>query len=108
MGVQNKAGKFTTPGIRSITAAAAASTLRIGANNEIHIVSPPKSVPLAYPISTFVYVIVPQQTSSAPDLKKFIFWAFTGRQEVRVKLRYVPIPKAVLVASEKTLKKVQS
>lgn len=106
MAVQNKAGKYTTPGIKSIGAAAA--TLRMGANNEIHIVNPPKSAPFAYPISTFVYVIIPQKTSSAPDLRKFIFWALTSGQKYGVKLRYVPIPKAVLVASEKTLKKVQS
>ena len=50
MAVRNAAGKYTTPGIRSIAAASVASP-RIGANNEMHIVNPPKSAPLAYPIA---------------------------------------------------------
>jgi phosphate transport system substrate-binding protein len=107
MAVQNKAGKFTTPGIKSITAAAVASP-KVGPKNEMHIVDPPKSAVSAYPICTFVYVIVPLKASKAADLKKFIFWALTGGQKYGVKLRYVPIPKHVLVASEKTLKQIQS
>jgi phosphate transport system substrate-binding protein len=105
MAVRNAAGKYTTPGIRSITAASIASP-KIGANNEMHIVNPPKSAPLAYPISTYTYVIIPASTSNAAPLRKFIFWALTGGQKYGVKLRYVPIPKHVLVASEKTLRRV--
>ena len=41
MAVRNAAGKYTTPGIKSITAASVA-TKKIGANNELHIVNPPK------------------------------------------------------------------
>jgi len=89
-------------------AAAANATKTIGANNEMHIVDPPKSALLAYPISTYTYVIIPQKTGNAFPLKKFIFWALTGGQKYGVKLRYVPIPKHVLVAAEKTLKQVQS
>ncbi len=107
MAVQNAAGKYTTPGIKSISAAAAALN-KVPANNEMHIVNPPKSAKFAYPISTYTYVIVPETTSNAADLRKFIFWALTGGQKLGVKLRYVPIPKQVLVASEKTLKKVHA
>ena len=106
MAVRNAAGKYTTPGIRSIAAASVASP-RIGANNEMHIVNPPKSAKLAYPISTYTYVIIPASTSNAAPLRKFIFWAMTGGQKYGVKLRYVPIPKHVLVAAEKTLKTVK-
>ena len=31
-------------------------------NNEMHIVNPPKSAPLAYPISTYTYIIVPKKS----------------------------------------------
>ncbi len=65
MAVKNAAGKFTTPGIKSITAAAQAITKAIGANNEMHIVNPPKSATFAYPISTYTYVIIPQKTGNA-------------------------------------------
>ena len=106
MAVRNAAGKYTTPGIKSITAASQA-TKKVAANNEVHIVNPPKSAPLAYPICTYTWVIIPTRTPNAAPLRKFIFWALTGGQKYGVKLRYVPIPKVVLVAAERTLKKVQ-
>jgi len=107
MAVKNAAGKYLTPGIKSI--AAAASTIkRVPVNNEVHIVNPPKSQPGAYPICTFTYVIVPVQTSKAPLLKKFIFYALTQGQSFGVKLRFVPIPKVILVAAEKTLNKIHT
>ena len=74
----------------------------------MHIVNPPKSEPKAYPISSFTYVIVPLQTSKAPLLRKFIFYALTQGQKFGVPLRFVPIPKVVLVYSEKTLNKVKA
>jgi ABC-type phosphate transport system substrate-binding protein len=76
----------------------------------MHIVNPPKSDPLAYPISTYTYVIVPQQTSHAAELRKMIFWALTQGQQAKytAKLLFVPLPKQVLVASEKTLKTVHT
>jgi len=107
MAVRNAAGKYTTPGIKSISAAAA-SFKTVPANGEMHIVNPPKSATGAYPISTYTYVIIPAKTGNAYPLKKFIFWALTKGQPYGVKLRYVPIPPQVLVASEKILNKIQS
>ena len=107
MAVKNAAGKFTTPGIASIGAAAAAFP-KVPADNEMHITNPPKSASKAYPISTYTYVIVPQVTAKAALLKKFIFYALTTGQKLGIPLRYVPIPKTVLVASEKTLNKIHS
>jgi phosphate transport system substrate-binding protein len=50
--VQNADKKFALPGIRGIVSAA--STVKsIPANNELHIVNPPKSKANAYPICTF-------------------------------------------------------
>ena len=76
----------------------------------MHIVNPPKSAALAYPISTYTYVIVPQQTSHAAELRKLIFWALTQGQKAKytAKLLFVPLPKPVLVASEKTLKTIHT
>jgi phosphate transport system substrate-binding protein len=107
MAVKNAAGRYTTPGIKAITAAAGAFQ-KVPASGEMHIVNPPKSAKGAYPISTYTYVIIPSSTSNAAPLRKFIFWALTKGQTYGVKLRYVPIPKQVLVASEKILNKVNS
>ena len=107
MAMKNAAGKFTTPGIKSISAAAAAFP-KVPANNEMHIANPPKSAPGAYPICTYTYVIIPHVTPKAAVLRKFVFYALTTGQKFGIPLRYVPIPKAVLVAAEKTLAKVHS
>jgi phosphate transport system substrate-binding protein len=107
--VKNAAGKFLYPSLRRITAAAAAFP-KVPANNELHIVNPPKSAPLAYPICTFTYVIVPQQSAHAAELRKLIFWALTQGQKAQyaAKLTFAPLTKSVLVASEKTLKTIHT
>ena len=107
--IRNAAGKYLYPSLRRITAAAEAFT-KVPANNELHIVNPPASASTAYPISTYTYVIVPQQSSHAAELRKLIFWALTQGQKSQytAKLLFAPLPKTVLVASEKTLKTVHS
>jgi phosphate transport system substrate-binding protein len=104
--MQNRSGKFATPGLRGISAAAQ-SDLKIAASNEISIVNPPKKFTNAYPISTYTYVIVPTQSEKAADLRKFIFWALTTGQKSGPRLLFQPIPKHVLVAAEKTLRQVK-
>jgi phosphate transport system substrate-binding protein len=107
--VRNAAGKFLFPSLRRITAAADAFT-KVPSNNEMHIVNPSKKAALAYPICTYTYVIVPQQTSHSAELKKLIFWALTQGQKPQytAKLMFAPLPKPVLVASERTLKTLHS
>jgi hypothetical protein len=53
-------------------------------------------------------VIIPLQTAHAASLRRFVFWALTSGQKYGPKLRFVTIPKPVLVAAEKTLKTVHS
>ena len=105
--VQNKAGTFADPGLRGI-AAAGATVTKVPSNNELHIVNPPASQKLAYPICTFTYVILPTKTAKAAELRKFVFWALTKGQPYGPKLLFVPIPLPVLAASEKTLLQVKS
>jgi phosphate transport system substrate-binding protein len=105
--MKNNSGKFTTPGSRGILAAAS-SDQKPAADNSLSIVNPPKKFSNAYPISTFTYVIVPSSTSKAADLRKFLFWAVTKGQAgtFTAKLRFVPIPKSVLVVDEKAIAKI--
>ena len=65
MSIRNSSGKYTTPGLRGITAAAG-TVKSVPASNELHIVNPPKSDPLAYPICTFTYVILPLKATKRP------------------------------------------
>jgi phosphate transport system substrate-binding protein len=105
--IQNKAGKYTTPGIRGITAAASTVT-RVPSSNEVSIVNPPRSQKAAYPICTFTYVILPLNTSKAQQLRRFVAWALTSGQQYGPRLLFVRIPKPVLAASQKTLKRVHA
>jgi phosphate transport system substrate-binding protein len=109
--VKNAAGKFLYPSLRRIEAAATAFP-KVPSNNELHIVNPPKSAALAYPISTYTYVMVHQTTPHAAELRKMIFWALTTGQSApyAAKLTFAKLStvKAVLVASEKTLKTIHS
>ena len=102
--VQNAAGQYPVPGIPSISAAAAAVTsLPAGGTQGIPLVDPPKSAPKAYPISTFTYVLVPKQSSSAAvgtGLKQFINWAVTTGQGQGAQLEFAPLPAAVVKAAQ--------
>ena len=106
--IENRAGKFINPSIRNV--AAAGGTIKsVPAGNELHIVNPPKSYPTAYPIATYTYVILPTSSSKAAQLRKLVFWALTQGQASKYtsKLWFAPIPKVVLVASEKTLSQIK-
>lgn len=105
--IRNAAGKYLYPSLRRISAAAAAFP-KVPASNEMHIVNPPPSAATAYPISTYTYVILPRRTSHAAELRKLVFWALTQGQQAQytAKLLFVPLPKATLVAAEKTLKTI--
>ena len=106
--MKNRSGKFTTPGARGVLAAASSDQKPDATTNALSIVDPPKKYPLAYPISTYTYVIVPLQSTKAAELKKFIFWAVTKGQTYGPKLRFVPLPKSVLVVAEKAIKRIHS
>ncbi|HTU86604.1 MAG TPA: phosphate ABC transporter substrate-binding protein PstS [Solirubrobacteraceae bacterium] len=102
--VENAAGKFPTPGIPSISAAAdALKSVPAGGTQGISIVNPPASAPAAYPISTFTYIIAPTTSSSSgvgSALKKFIDWAVTTGQASGPKLDFAPLPAAVVSAAQ--------
>ena len=106
--IQNRAGRYQIPGLNSIKAAGS-TILRVAPNNGgISIVDPAKRAPLAYPICTFTYVIVPKQTSKAAELKKFIRWALTKGQADGPKLLFSPLPKPVFKAGLRTLPSIHS
>jgi phosphate transport system substrate-binding protein len=106
--VKNRGGKFQIPGLNSIRAAGKTITRVAPNNGGISIVDPARRQPLAYPICTFTYVIVPKQTSKASDLRSFIKWALTKGQKDGPKLLFSPLPPPVLKASLKTIAGVHS
>ena len=63
--MKNASGKFATPGLKGILAAATSDQKPTAGTNELSIVNPPKKFPLAYPIATYTYVIAPTQSPKA-------------------------------------------
>jgi phosphate transport system substrate-binding protein len=106
--IRNRAGKFQLPGLRQIKAAADAIQKLRNSQNGFTAVDPNPRQPKAYPICTFVWVIVPLKTDKAAELKKYINWALTSGQSYGPKLLFAPIPKAVKKAGQKTLARVHS
>jgi phosphate transport system substrate-binding protein len=104
--VQNLAGKYPTPQVSTILAAAAAQkAVPTGGTQGVSITQPPASAPDAYPISTFTYVLVPKNLSSniATALKAFIGWALTDGQTYGPKLDFAPLPSNVVTAAKADL-----
>jgi len=98
--IQNAAGKYVTPSVDSIKAAAdAVNTAR--ADGSIPLVNPPASAATAYPLSTYTYAIVPKTSSKASELKAFLTYAITDGQQFGPDLGFPPLPSAV-VSSDKT------
>jgi phosphate transport system substrate-binding protein len=104
--IQNGAGKYAVPNLNAIENAASVFH-GVPGNNQLTIVNPNRRARNAYPISTYTYVIVPTNAPQGALLRQFIGYALTGGQSFGPRLGFAPLPKAVLHASQATLRQVQ-
>jgi phosphate transport system substrate-binding protein len=104
--LQNAAGKFEYPNLKNI-ANAASSVKHVPANNEMHIVNPPKKYKAAYPLSTFSYCIVPKSSPNKGLLASWIYYALKQGQPLGAQLDFAAIPKVVLKAGVKSVRELQ-
>jgi phosphate transport system substrate-binding protein len=98
--IQNAAGKFEYPNLSNIENAAAA-VKRVPANGALSIVDPPKKAKIAYPISTFTYVIAPTTAPQGALLKSFVQYALGPGHAFGANLDFAPLPKAVVKAAKR-------
>jgi phosphate transport system substrate-binding protein len=105
--LQNAAGKYEYPNLKNIQAAAAV-VKKVPANNEMHIVAPPKTAKTAYPLSTFTYAIVPKVTPKASLIDKLVTYAIGDGQKFGPALDFAPVPKVVQAAAKNTLKQIKA
>jgi phosphate transport system substrate-binding protein len=105
--LQNAAGKFEYPNLKNIENAAA-SVKHVPANNELHIVNPPKKYAKAYPLSTFTYCIVPKAAPQHAALASWIYYAMTKGQAFGAQLDFARIPKVVLNAGVAAVRSLQA
>jgi len=92
--IQNKAGRFTLPNIPNISSAAS-TVKKLGPSNTISITDPPKKATIAYPISTFTYMIVPRDAPQKGFLQQFAKYCLTIGQKYGAALDFAPLPKVV-------------
>jgi phosphate transport system substrate-binding protein len=105
--IKNRAGVFTTPGLRGIQAAVSRLPEKVTQLSQLKIVDPPAAAgKLAYPIVTFTYVIVPTDASKAADIRKLVYWAVTQGQKFGPPLLFSPLPKPVQAFAFREIKKI--
>src|SRR5204863_2883767 len=105
--VRNKAGKFVTPELRSITAAAAGAMGSMGAGTDFRVSITNPDGDAAYPIASFTWLLLHKQyddAAKATALVKFVWWAETEGQAPTEPLGYAPLPKQLRPWVEARLK----
>jgi phosphate transport system substrate-binding protein len=97
--IQNRAGKFEYPNLSNIENAAAV-VKHVPGNGALSIVNSPKSAKIAYPISTFTYVIAPTTAPQGGLLKSFVQYALGAGHAFGTNLDFAPLPKVVVQADK--------
>jgi phosphate transport system substrate-binding protein len=100
--IENKAGNFEVPNLKNIEEAAS-QVKSVPPSNELNITNTPAKAKLAYPISTFTYVIVPHDAPLKGPVQQFINYAITKGQVYGAALDFAPLPKVVLNAAKKAV-----
>jgi phosphate transport system substrate-binding protein len=101
--IKNASGKFVTPSLEGVTAAAANSK-EMPADFRVSITDAPGDK--SYPISTFTWLLIPKQIQDATKreaIKGFLAWMLTTGQKDAAALSYAPLPKAVVDKEQKQI-----
>lgn len=101
--VKNLKGDFVTPAVESISKAA--SNIKDG-NGDLRISVINSDVKGAYPISSFTWILLPDDKNSAAlkEVRAFLGWAMKDGQKMAPALQYAPLPKKL---AESLIKKVK-
>jgi len=101
--IKNKKGEFVSPSVDSISKSAA-SVKDVSGDLRISVINADgKGV---YPISSFTWILLPENAASAPlkEVRAFLAWALTEGQKYTAELHYAPLPKKMAAALVKTIK----
>lgn len=103
--VENGAGNYEYPNLNNIENAA--STIKsVPGSDALSIVDPTKKAKIAYPISTFTYVIVPTTAPNASTVRQFISYALGTGHSFGENLDFAPLPSVVERADQAALKRL--
>jgi phosphate transport system substrate-binding protein len=105
--VKNAAGSFLKASLEGVTAAAA-SAPKMPADFRVSITNAPGKD--AYPISSFTWLLIPQQSKDAAKgkiLADFLNWMVTDGQKMTDALSYAALPDAVVQKEKEAIKQVK-
>src|SRR5208282_2481197 len=94
--VRNKAGNFVKASLETTTAAAAAAAANMPDDYRVSITNADGKN--AYPISSFTWLLIPQQSKDAAKgkvLHDFLVWMLKDGESETQELTYAPLPKEV-------------
>ncbi|MGH7579390.1 MAG: phosphate ABC transporter substrate-binding protein PstS [Gemmatimonadales bacterium] len=104
--VKNPAGEFVEPSLKSVTAAAAATTLPPDTDFRVSITN--AEGPGAYPISSFTWLLVqpqPRDSAKGERIKAFVDWMLQPEaQRMAADLHYAPLPVPVIELVQKRMR----
>jgi phosphate transport system substrate-binding protein len=106
--VKNAGGEFVKPELATTTAAVAGSAKTIPDDFRVSIVNGPGKN--AYPISTFTWLLIPEQIKDATKrkiIKEFLAWMLTTGQVTAENLKYSRLPKEIVSREEKAIAKIK-
>jgi len=102
--VRNSAGRYASPDLESILAAARGSSNRIAEDFQTSITNAPGAD--AYPVAAFTWFVVPAQVADADKkraLKEFLQWMLSAGEHQAAALGYVSIVPEVLLREQQIL-----
>ncbi|MGA8618357.1 MAG: phosphate ABC transporter substrate-binding protein PstS [Candidatus Sulfotelmatobacter sp.] len=105
--VKNAAGVFLKASLDGVTAAAA-SAPKMPADFRVSITNAPGKD--AYPISSFTWLLIPQQSKDPAKGKmliEFLSWMLTDGQKMTAALSYAPLPEGVVQKEKEAIKQVK-
>ncbi len=104
--VRNVAGRFVTPSLESVSAAAQSADLPPDTDFRVSITNAPGAE--AYPISSFTWLLVHKQDPDTPKqraLRGFLDWMLGSEaQSMAAALHYAPLPPKVIELVQQRLK----
>jgi phosphate transport system substrate-binding protein len=105
--VRNASGKYVKASVEGVTAAAAGAAKNMPADYRVSITNAPGAD--AYPISSFTWLLIPQQWSDPAKGKAmvdFLEWMLDHGESEANSLNYAPLPSTVAEKVRVTIKQI--
>jgi phosphate transport system substrate-binding protein len=106
--VQNQAGRYITPSVDSVTAAAAGAATNMPDDFRVSITNAPGEE--AYPIASFTWLLLYEEPRDAVQgrmMTDFLRWALTDGQAHARELGYAPLPASVVDMELRALERLK-